>query len=449
MPSSSPRADDTRAGRRSCSTPRSTGWSTLSRTSVPTFAPNCVTGRSRSTTCPTASTSTAAWKGNTGATSSRTPTARWTVAAQRATQPRPSTTVGGPTLAPCRAYTGVIVALATTAAVLSGSTVGAAPPGDVRTGATARAAPGRSRDGVELTLADGDQLPHLDVATTYRTVWGKRYDAATGYLGRAPAVVLRARRTSTCGDVDARTAERRGGRDRQVRPQLLRGRSGADLLPRALVARHRHLVVVRAARVRPTRSPASPPTASTRCGRSTAATSRAPRPASRRTRSTAEGEEYTVTATITDQAQVSYLSADRAVGGAPSSCSPAPGTPSRPARSSRSPARARTATSPTSTPTPPWFGDFERPRLPSRHLAARRRITVGRDRGGAGHRSWAGLRRRGVWTPGSSRLPASPCTPSGPVGVGTIRAQAYDRSTQTWGATEVVHEAGEQRCTVG
>ena len=63
-----------------------------------------------------------------------------------------------------------------------------------------------------------------------------------------------------------------------------------------------------------------------------------------------EGQEYTVTATITDAAQVSYLygghvrPAVRA-----SSCSPAPATPSRRARSSSSPARAGTATSPTST----------------------------------------------------------------------------------------------------
>ncbi len=45
--------------------------------------------------------------------------------------------------------------------------------------------------------------------------------------------------------------------------------------------------------------------------------------------------------------------------------------------------------------------------------------------------------------------PGLPLYAVGSRGGRTIRAQAYDRSTQTWGATEVVHEAGAQRCTWG
>src|SRR5690349_15606438 len=96
--------------------------------------------------------------------------------------------------------TGVIVALATTAAVLTGSTSGAAPPGEAPGLADL---PREIEGGVELTLADGD-LFRVWVDDGYRAVWGKRYDAATGTWG-ARTEVLR-RKNLSCGDVDARTS---------------------------------------------------------------------------------------------------------------------------------------------------------------------------------------------------------------------------------------------------
>nr|WP_300051570.1 hypothetical protein [uncultured Nocardioides sp.] len=96
--------------------------------------------------------------------------------------------------------TGVIVALATTAAVLTGSTAdagtsAAAPP-------TAQL-PRQITGGVELTLADGD-LFRVWADDDYRTVWGKRYDAATRTWGGRQEVLRR--KNLFCGDVDARTA---------------------------------------------------------------------------------------------------------------------------------------------------------------------------------------------------------------------------------------------------
>ncbi|PKH42769.1 hypothetical protein SAMN05192575_103117 [Nocardioides alpinus] len=96
--------------------------------------------------------------------------------------------------------TGVIVALATTAAVLTGSTGGhalpaAAPP----TAEMPRDIPG----GVELTLADGDLL-RLWAAENHRAVFSRRLDAATGVWG--PRLEVVRRKNLSCGGVDARTS---------------------------------------------------------------------------------------------------------------------------------------------------------------------------------------------------------------------------------------------------
>jgi hypothetical protein len=100
--------------------------------------------------------------------------------------------------------TGVIVALATTAAVLSGSTAdGAAPPGPAGSAAPTTELPREIRGGVELTLADGD-LFQVWTSPDYRVVWSRRHDAASGTWG-ARREVLREKDLS-CGDVDARTA---------------------------------------------------------------------------------------------------------------------------------------------------------------------------------------------------------------------------------------------------
>ena len=97
--------------------------------------------------------------------------------------------------------TGVIVALATAAAVLTGSTAGAAPaPEGVR---DAGDLPRELEGGVELTLADGD-LFRVWVDDDHRGVWGRRYDAATETWGGRQEVLRE--EDLACGDVDARTA---------------------------------------------------------------------------------------------------------------------------------------------------------------------------------------------------------------------------------------------------
>jgi hypothetical protein len=100
--------------------------------------------------------------------------------------------------------TGVIVALATTAAVLTGSTGGAAapPPGP---GAPPGPAdlPREIEGGVELTMADGDLL-RVWAADSHRVVWSKRRDSATGAWGPREEVLRR--EDLFCGEVEGRTA---------------------------------------------------------------------------------------------------------------------------------------------------------------------------------------------------------------------------------------------------
>ena len=96
--------------------------------------------------------------------------------------------------------TGVIVALATAAAVLTGSTVGAEPaPAAPPAAELPKEIPG----GVELTLADGDLL-RVWAADNYRAVFSRRLDAATGAWG--PRLEVLRRRNLYCGEVEGRTA---------------------------------------------------------------------------------------------------------------------------------------------------------------------------------------------------------------------------------------------------
>lgn len=96
--------------------------------------------------------------------------------------------------------TGVVVALATAAAVLTGSTAGAGPGA---AGPPTVQLPREVTGGVELTLADGDLL-RVWAAANHRTVWSKRYDAASRTWD--PRTVVLERRNLFCGDVEARTA---------------------------------------------------------------------------------------------------------------------------------------------------------------------------------------------------------------------------------------------------
>jgi hypothetical protein len=96
--------------------------------------------------------------------------------------------------------TGVIVALATTAAVLTGSTVAAEPPPP---GPTTAEMPQPIPGGVEVVLADGDLL-RIWTRRDHRVVLARRHDAATGTWGPRQEVLRR--KHLFCGSVDARTA---------------------------------------------------------------------------------------------------------------------------------------------------------------------------------------------------------------------------------------------------
>lgn len=102
--------------------------------------------------------------------------------------------------------TGVVVALATTAAVLStassGASSGAAPPAPAAA-APATELPREIPRGTELTMPDGDLL-RLWAGRSTKVVWAKRYDTAAGAWGPR-AEVLR-RPNLFCGEVEARTA---------------------------------------------------------------------------------------------------------------------------------------------------------------------------------------------------------------------------------------------------
>jgi hypothetical protein len=98
--------------------------------------------------------------------------------------------------------TGVMVALATTAAVLTGSTVGASPPAPADVPGVDDL-PREIAGGVELTLADGD-LFRVWADDDHRAVWGKRYDAATRTWGSRQEVLRE--RNLACGRVEARTS---------------------------------------------------------------------------------------------------------------------------------------------------------------------------------------------------------------------------------------------------
>ena len=96
--------------------------------------------------------------------------------------------------------TGIVATLATMAAVLSGSAVAAdeAPAAPV-TAELPREIPG----GIEMVLADGDTF-RVWTSTNYTTVRGRRRDAATGVWGD-PQVILR-KKNLYCGDIEGRTS---------------------------------------------------------------------------------------------------------------------------------------------------------------------------------------------------------------------------------------------------
>jgi hypothetical protein len=99
-------------------------------------------------------------------------------------------------------YTGVVVALATAAAVMTVATVDATPPATSAATASAEL-PRDIETGVELTLADGDLL-RVWASVDGHTIWSRRRSAAASAWG--PRLLVLQTKNVQCYDVDARTA---------------------------------------------------------------------------------------------------------------------------------------------------------------------------------------------------------------------------------------------------
>ncbi len=337
--------------------------------------------------------------------------------------------------------TGVIVALATATAVLSGSTVGAepAPPAQPVAGL-----PKKIPGGVELTLADGDLL-RVYAAENDRAVLSRRLDAATGTWA-APVVVLK-RKNLFCGQVDARTANGavaaialcdKGGYYEDTAPvssQALWSQDGVTWSASTLDGE---------AYEEPGISPAG-----TRgvWPESEAYVTYGPEGFTRYRLRTPD-QEYTATATITDDAQVSYLYGTASGGGL---CATVVLTRTGDATPSRQEVRSRFACSDVGFANVDsdtvWLGDLGNPA--QRAVISRASSTS----------PWALAQIPPADAPGlkhGRRLdvdffgaPGIPLLALGSRTGHRVVAQRYDATTQTWGASTLAYDAGSRRCSWG
>ncbi|NPC43110.1 hypothetical protein [Nocardioides sp. zg-1230] len=341
--------------------------------------------------------------------------------------------------------TGVMVALATAAAVLTGSTVGASPPAPADVPGVDDL-PREIEGGVELTLADGD-LFRVWVGRGQRAVWSKRLDATTGvWSGRR--VVLR-EKDLACGSVEARTSN--GAVAVMAACSSARtyaedqAPTGSHALWSADTVTWSSYELEGEAYDEPGISPDG---------------SRAVWPELRgyvtwgpegftRHALRTPGREYTATATITDAAQVSYLyGADVA----PRRCRLLVLTRTgdvAPARQEVSLDDAcQDASFANVDSDTAWFGDFSDP---GRVTVISRADAVS---------PWAVTAIAPAAAPGldaadgrlSTRFftaPGQGLYAVGSAGRRVVRAQAYDRASQTWGAPTIAYDAGRRRCAWG
>lgn len=329
--------------------------------------------------------------------------------------------------------TGVIVALATTTAVLTGSTVGAAPP--PAPGPTAEL-PREIRGGVELTLADGDTL-RVWTAENYRAVWAKRRDAATGTWSERREVLRR--KNLFCGDVDARTANGAvavlAKCDRYTYAEDQAPTSSRALWSADTVTWSSYRLEGEAYEepgISPDGVNAVWPQHGGYVTRTAAGFSSH--------RLDTEGQEYTVTATITDAEQVSFLFG----GQTGSRCALVVLTRSGDAPPARQELGLPDACSDSNFANvdsdTTWFGDLTSP--------AHRTVISRTDAASP----WAVTEIAPAAAPGlqeSARgfgtdyftAPGLPLLALGSADRHTIRAQAYDRTAQSWGPPVVVHSA--------
>lgn len=337
--------------------------------------------------------------------------------------------------------TGVIVALATTAAVLTGSTAGGAPP---PAAAPTAELPREIRGGVELTLADGDLL-RVWTSTHYTTVWVTRRDAVTGTWSERQAILQQ--KNLSCGAVDARTANGavaviaqcdRFGYSEDQAPTASRALWSADTLTWSSYQLQGEAY----------EEPGISPDGTNAVWPERAGYVTRTEAGFVRHRLDTRGIEYTSTATITDAEQVSYLF------GAPSGrrCGLVVLTRTGDAEPVRQEIALADGCSDSNFANvdsdTTWFGDFTDPA--ARTVISRPDATS----------PWAvteiapadapGLVevQRGLST-GYFTAPGLPLYAVGSRGRRVIRAQAYDRATQSWGPRVVIHDAGAQRCRWG
>lgn len=338
--------------------------------------------------------------------------------------------------------TGVIVALATTAAVLTTSSpvstaAAAAPPS---AGELPQDIPG----GVEVTLADGDRF-RIWTSDNHRTVWGKRYDAATGGWGERTVVLHK--ENLYCGDVDARTASGAiaviaecddGGWAEDQAPTSSRAIWSADTV--SWTSYELEGEAYEEPGISPDGTNAVWPEREGYVTRTEAGFVRH--------RLDTEGIEYTSTATITDAEQVSYLFGAHVA----RRCAVVALTRAGDAEPTRQELALADGCSDTSFANvdsdTTWFGDPSEP--------AQRAVISRADPTSP----WAVTEIAPASAPGLVVVergldtdyftaPGLPLYAVGSRGRHVVRAQVYDRSAQSWGASVVIHDAGTRRCGWG
>lgn len=334
--------------------------------------------------------------------------------------------------------TGVIVALATTAAVwTTGSTAGAAPSPTAEL-------PREIRGGVELTLTDGD-LFRVWTSTGHTTVWAKRRDAATGTWGARREILQR--KNLFCGDVDARTANGAVA----VLAECDRNSYAEDRAPtssRALWSADTVTWSSYALEGEAYEEPGISPDGTNAVW---------PQHGGYLTRTAAgfvahpldtDGEEYTVTATITDQEQVSYLFG----GQTGRRCTLVALTRTGDAEPSRQELPLANACSDSSFANvdsdTTWFGDF---------TSRAHRAVISRADASS---PWAVTAIAPADAPGLARVdgriytdffeaPGLPLIALGSAHGRRVKTQLYDSTSQTWGSAALAYDAGETRCEWG
>ena len=339
--------------------------------------------------------------------------------------------------------TGVIVALATAATVLTGSTVGAAPPAP--TAATAPAeVPREIEGGVELVLADGDLL-RVWATEDNRAVLAKRHDATTGVWG--PHLEVLRRKNLYCGDVDARTASGavavialcdRGSYSEDTAPVSSRALWSPDTLTWSSYELEGEAYDEPG--ISPDGSNAVWPERQGYLTRTEAGFVRHALDT--------RGIEYTATATITDAEQVSYLYGAASGGRCPLVVLTRTGDGEPVRQEVPVPGGCNDSGLANVDADTVWFGDFRSPA--QRTVVSRPDPTSPWVVSAIAPASAPGLDRvERRLTTDFFTAPGLPLVALSSAGGRRVRAQLYDRVGQAWGPAAVVHDAGQERCRWG